>query len=217
MDTNTSNLLNEVAEISRRIKSQKPPATTSLQKQAAIIMAALEKDVMDLVMEHITIKMIFASLFYFWITLEAPLCGVSEKALDNWSMPLPEAIDRIINVIKTTLKNLPDHKPTIDMKKLGEKLNTVKSLIPDSEINRKLLPDELIMQATVVNTRIHTTIADFFKQSFHPGIIANVLLNYWIRASTINSHVPESYHQKIEHYFDDIGKAVREYIPTIFQ
>ena len=215
IDANT-NLLNEVAEISQRIKSQEPPAMTPLQKQAAIVIAAIEKDIMDLVMEHMTVRMIFASLFYFWITLEAPLCGVSEKALDNWSMPLPEAVDRIINVIKTTLKNLPDHSPTADMKKLGEKINTVKSLIPDSEIDRELLPDELIMQATIVNTRIHTTTSDFLKQSFHPEIVANVLFNYWIRSSTINSHVPESYHQKIEHYFEDIGKAVREYIPTMF-
>ncbi len=34
MDTNTSNLLNELAEISHRVKSQEPPATTPLQKQA---------------------------------------------------------------------------------------------------------------------------------------------------------------------------------------
>jgi len=216
MTTDVSNVLNELAEISQRIKSQELPATTPLQKQAAIVMATIEKEIINLVMEHTAIKLILASLFYFWITLEAPLCGVNEKALDNWSMQLPEAMDRIINVIKTTLKNLPNHKPTADMKRLGEKLNTIKSLIPDSEIDRKLLPNELVMQATMVNTRMHTAIADFLKQSFHPEIIANVLLNYWIRTSTINSHVPESYHQKIEYYFDDIKKAVREYIPTIF-
>ena len=217
MDTNTSNLLNELAEISQRVKSQEPPATTPLQKQAAIVIAVLEKELINLIMERMLIKIIFASLFYFWIVLEAPLRGVSTKALSNWSMPLPEAIKRIIDVIETTLRNLPDHRPTADMEKLGAKVNIIKSLIPDSAIDCKLSPDEVLRQVTAVNTRIHTTTVGFFKKSFHPEIVANVLLGYWIRVSTMNGYVPESYYQKMEYYFDDIRKAVREYIPVLFQ
>jgi hypothetical protein len=217
MATDVANVLNKLAEVSRRIKSQEPPAITPVQKQAAIVMATLEKELIDLIMEHMTLKIIFASLFYFWITLEAPLRGVSVKALDNWSMPLPEAIERIIDVIKATLEAFPDHKPTTDMKKLGVRVNIIKSLVPDSEIDRELSPDELRRQVTIVNTRIHTTMVDFFKQSFHPEIIANVLLGYWIRVSTMNRYVPESYYQKMEYYFDDIRKAVRAYLPTLFQ
>jgi len=217
MDKNTSNLLNELAKIAQRIKSKEPPVTTPLQKQAAIVMATLEKELVDLVMEHMTIKIIFASLFYFWIALEAPLRGVSKKALENWSMPLPEAVERIIGVIKATLETLPDHKPTADMKKLGARVNIIKALISDSEIDPELSSDEVLRQVTTVNTRIHTTTVNFFKQSFHPEIIANVLLGYWIRVSTMNSYVPESYYQKMEYYFDDIRKAVREHLPTLFQ
>ena len=180
-------------------------------------MTTLEKELIDLIMERKTLKIIFASLFYFWLTLEAPLRGVSRKALDNWSMPLPEAVGRIIDVIKETLEALPEHKTTTDMKKLGARVNIMKSLVPDSEIDRKLSPDEVRRQVTMVNTRIHTTTVDFFKQSFHPEIIANVLLGYWLRVSTMNRSVPESYYQKMEYYFDDFRKAVRAYLPTLFQ
>jgi hypothetical protein len=217
MDKNTSNLVNELAEIAQRIKSQEPTATTPLQIQAAIVMATLEKELVNLILEHMTIKIIFASLFYFWLILEAPLRGVSRKALDNWSMPLPEAVERIISVIETTLEPLPEHKPTADMEKLGARVNIMKSLVPDSEIDRQMSPEETRKQVTTVNTRIHTTTVDFFKQSFHPEIIANVLLGYWIRVSTMNRYVPESYYQKMEYYFDDIRKAVREHVPTLFQ
>ena len=103
------------------------------------------------------------------------------------------------------------------MKKLGTRVNIIKSLVPDSEIDRELSPDELRRQVTIVNTRIHTATVNFFKQSFHPEIIANVLLGYWIRVSTMNRYVPESYYQKMEYYFDDVRKAVRAYLPVLFQ
>jgi hypothetical protein len=48
------------------------PAFTVHQKQAAITMAEIEKSIIELIMEKMPVKIIFASLFYFWLRLEAP-------------------------------------------------------------------------------------------------------------------------------------------------
>jgi hypothetical protein len=66
------NKIDQITKLSQRIKAQEPPAFTIHQKQAAITMAEVEKTILELIMEKMPAKIIFMSLFYFWLRLEAP-------------------------------------------------------------------------------------------------------------------------------------------------
>lgn len=209
--------MEHMSKLSQKIKAKEPPMFTVSHKQAAITMAEVEKVIVNLIMEKTSLKVIFASLFYFWLTLEAPLRNISEQKIDRWSMPLDEAILKIISVIQSTVNSLPDHEPTLEMKQLGENVNALKASIPDEQIDPLLLPDELVKQATNVNTRIHTITSNFLSQSFHPEIISNVLFGYWMRISTLHAYVSEEYYQKMEFYFSEIIDAARKQVPILFQ
>jgi hypothetical protein len=212
----TQNILDEITNLSKRIKAQQPSAITESEKQAAVTMDTLGKAIRELIMEHMSVKVIFLSLFYFWIILDAPLRGVTKNQLNNWSTPLPEAVTHIINVIKSTVATLPNYTPTADMERLSTCVNTIKSFSSDEHIDSPLPAGELTKQVTVVNTLIHTVTSDLLKQYIHPEIITNVLLSYWIRISTINNNVSEEYYQKIEYYFSEIKRAIIEQVPKLF-
>ncbi len=88
------------------------------------------------------IRVIFLSLFYFWLKLEDPLRNVSEKEA-NQSIPVSEAIEKIIIAIKAAVDKVPSYNPSSEMQKLGGGINELKSHLSD-EILDHLSPDALI-------------------------------------------------------------------------
>lgn len=209
-------LMEEIVAISRKIKEGEPAAITPHEQQAAIALAALEKTILTLVMAGMLPKIIFLSLFYFWLMLEAPIRGVSEEQLHQGELPLPQAISTVISIVQSTLKTLPDYQQSVDKKALGNKVDALKMLISDDELERELSQDELVYCTTHVNTLIHTVTSYLLGQSFHPEIISNVLFGYWLRLSTLHGYVYEPYYQKMEHYFNEIHTAVRKQVPALF-
>jgi hypothetical protein len=209
-------LMSEIAGISRKIKSSELPALTVAEKQAAVALAALEKTVIRLLEVGMPHKMIFMSLFFFWLTLEAPMRGISQRQLDRCAM-FPETAFAIIEVVKAKTNVLPDYQPTKEMKALGGKINALKSLVPDEDIDRELPHDELVYCSNQVNTLIHTVTSYLLMESFHPEIISNVMFGYWLRLSTLHAGVSEEFYQKIEHYFNEVHQAVREHLPLLFK
>jgi hypothetical protein len=137
--------------------------------------------------------------------------------VDEWSMPIEEAVEEIVWVIKSVVDNLPDHEPTLEMQTLGKNVDDLKSYLSDETFDRVLSPDELVEHVTNVNTRIHTVTSNLLRQSFHPEIISNVLFSYWLRISALQAGVPEEYYQKMEFYFSEIIAAARKQVPMLFK
>ena len=141
--------------------------------------------------------------------------NVSEKEA-NQSIPVNDAIEKIIRAIKAVVDKLPSYNPSPEMQKLGEGINDLKSHLSDETLDH-LSPDALIKSSTNVNTRIHTVTSNLLLQSFHPEIVANVLFGYWMRVSTLQAYVSEEYYQKMEFYFSEIIEAARKQVPGIFK
>ena len=146
--------IKQIVNLSQAIRAQELQASALHERQAAVAMAEVEKCINDLIMEKMPIRVIFLSLFYFWLKLEAPLRNVSEKEA-NQSIPVSEAIERIIMAIKAVVDKVSSYNPSSEMQKLGGGINELKSHLSD-EILDHLSPDALIKILTNVNTRIHT-------------------------------------------------------------
>lgn len=207
--------IEKIVNLSQAIRSQEPKASNVREQQAAVTMAEVAKCINDLIMEKMPIRVIYLSLFYFWLQLEAPLRNVSEREADQ-PIDIKEAIEKIIRVIRETVDKLPRYNPSSEMQKLGESINDLKSYLSDDTMDH-LSPDEITKITVNVNTRIHTITSNLLKLSFHPEIIANVLFGHWLRVSTLQAYIPEEYYQKMEFYFSEIIEAARSQVPGIFK
>ena len=213
-DVETELLLNEIRELSEKTHSEIPPAVTKLQKEAAIFNAGLEKLLIELIAEHMEVKVIYMSLFYFWFTLDAPLRGIPYESLNKLS-PFEE-MGNIITLIRKTTFELPDPEFSSNVKLLNSKMQSLKSNLPAPEELDNVPQDQVEYQTTRVNTAIHTLTSDYLKQDYHPEVIANVLFSQWLRLSVFYG-VSEKEWQRMTHYFVEILEAVRNYIPTIMK
>lgn len=204
-------------DLSQQLRAKERAPTTPNEKQAAVIIEEFEKCLYDLIMEKMPVHIIQASIFYFWVTLEAPMRGVGQHKIGRWSMPLDKAIHKIMYTVQTTLNSLPDPEQSPEMQEFGDTVEGIKAHIPDDHFSQSLSREELTFCSTYINTRIHTVTSNFLKQSFHPEIVANVIFSRWLRLTTMHASTPETYYQKMEHYFEKVIAAARNYIPKLFQ
>lgn len=205
-------LLSEIRLLSKKAHAQVPPVFNDFQKQIVITQASIEKTVMELMMEEYSIKIILMSLFYSWFTLEAPLHTADPGSIDNKDAFLH--MGRIIHLVRNTAQSLPNPKLTPEIQALNEKMQLLKSYLPDPESLDKAVLENIKQQTTHINTLIHSVICELFKKDMHIESITIALFSHWLRLSVFFG-VSESDWQKMDHYFPDILKVVRNYLFSI--
>lgn len=112
-------LLSEIQSLSEKTHAQVPPAFNDFQKQIAITQADVEKALIELIMQKYSIKIILMSLFYFWFTLEAPLHASDPESIDDEDAF--SHMGAVIDLVKNTVRSLPNPKLTPEIKALNEK------------------------------------------------------------------------------------------------
>lgn len=205
--------LDELAKLRRQIWKQEVPENEQ-EEHAAIVMVGIDQAVTDLILAEMPIKTIIASLFYFWMTLDAPMHGVKIEKLQE--IELPSMVDSVINIVKSTLDKLPDYS-TDNLQNFGAIMDMLKSNISEDFFEMNLTQDEIRRTTEQINFKIHSTISQYLKDAIHPMIVSNVLFARWLRLSTLNEFVSESYYQKMEHYFMEVIAEVRKNLPQLFQ
>lgn len=208
--------IERIIELSQRIKNAEPISSSDSYKQAAIIQAEAQNMVVGLIHNGVRLKVIFSCLLYFWLKTEALLQNISEDQFNKWPTRIDQIAIKIIRTISATVNNLPDVKQTQDLKELGEHVELMKSMLPDEEeiyVSEK----EFAKQVKKTNINIFIVMSAWLQKSYHPEIISNVIFCYLIRVSTLNTHVDEKNHQKMEYYFSEIIAAIRKLVPKFFK
>ena len=206
--------LDELATLRKQIWKQEVPRNEQ-EKDAAIVMAGIDQDITILILEHMPIKTITLSLFYFWMTLDAPMHGVKIKKLQE--IELTSIFTLVINTVKSALDKLPDYDGEHKLQEFGEMVDMLKSSLSEDYFEINLTKDEIRRTTEKINLKIHTTTSQYLKDNIHPMIVSNVLFSRWLRLSTLTKFVPESCYQKIEHYFTEVITDVRKSLPQLFQ
>ena len=174
--------------------------------------AKVEETLMELIIQEYSIKVILMSLFYFWFTLEAPAHAADPESVAGEDVFLHMGV--VIEIIKNTVRSLPNQRRTPELEALNEKMQILKSYLPHPEILDKLVPKNIEEQTRHINTSINTLINECIKQNFHLEAIMVVLFSQWMRLSVFFG-ISESEWQKMDYYLPDILKAVRNYLCSI--
>lgn len=106
------------------------------------------------------------------------------------------------------------HKLTPEIRALNEKMQRLKSYLPDPKNLDKEVPENIEQQTAHINTMIHSVTSEFIKQGTHIEAITIVLFSHWMRFSVFFG-VSESDWQKMDYYFSDIMKGVRNYLSSM--
>ncbi|MDA0911388.1 MAG: hypothetical protein O2809_07535 [Proteobacteria bacterium] len=206
--------LKEIHALAEKASAKSPPATTDFQKDIQKAHAHLEETLIGLVSKGFEIKIVLMSTFYFWFTLEAPIHGASEQFMDSTD-PFVYMGD-IIELVKTTSHSLPPPDLSKDIHALSDALQKLKKHIPNPETLDQVNEEKAHLQANTVNEEIHNAIGILLNRRLHPEAISNALFSHWMRFSVFFG-VTEQQWQKMDYYFPEIMKKVREYIQSLIK
>lgn len=169
----TETLLSEIRRLAEKTHAQARPVFNDFQKQIAITKADTEKTLIELIMQKYSIKIILMSLFYFWITVETPLHVADPESIDSEDAFLH--MGAIINLVKNTVRSLPNPDLTPEIKALNEKMQLLKNYLPHPEDLDKP-PENLEQQTAHINTTIHSLINGLIHRNIHLEAVSIILL-----------------------------------------
>lgn len=202
-------LLAEVQRLAAKTQAQTPGDITEFQKQYRIVHAGIEKSLLELLQQQSSLKIMFASVFYFWFILAAPLYNrkLESAQIADPLVHLPE----IIHLLRKTAQGLPKANPTPDVVVLNEKMQQLRQYIPSPE---KLEQAEIVAQTARVNGAIHAITSEYLQQNIHPEAVANALFCHLLRLSVFFG-LSEQDWQKMDYYIIDVLKVVKQYVSGI--
>lgn len=201
-------LLQEVAELSHKIQTNRPPAITETQKHIAIVDAGLQKAMVTLTLDGMAPKVMLMSLFYFWSHLEISLMSKNPNGLTHIGL---ESMPDIIELVKTTTQGLPEPEYPEGVEMLHAKMEQLKSMLDNPQTLDTVPKAQAKANTERVNAVIHTLISEYLDTAYHPEIIANCLFSYWLRFSVLFG-VPESFWQKMDFYLPQLITKARAYL-----
>ena len=211
------NKLDQVKTAYQEAMEQKFLRFLYFTKQEAAILDDLDEMFHALIIDNTSVVVLFQSIFFYWLMLEASLNNVTQAQVDSWSMPLGEAVVKIFDVINKEIDRLPDTPPSLEMSALGKKLDDFQKYFPEGAFD--LIPplEELEKQTEIVHKYLNTVYFNLMRKHHNLVALNNALFAYWIRLTTLCSKDPEAHYQKIGFYLSEILAVVQKEVPKLFQ
>jgi hypothetical protein len=211
-------MIDQIAELHADIHKNDPLPATDKERQAATVMAGLKQSIQEIILKGVPINTIELSLFYHWLRLVTLNREISESLFNTWTTQLIATMSRIIKMVESSVAVMKDDGPSLQMAVMGSKIEEIKTLYQSiATSNQQPSQREIERHTAVTNERLFEQISDWLNDEINPGIIENGLFYYWLRISTINANVPETFFQKIERNWEKVQDKVEELIQEMTQ
>jgi hypothetical protein len=154
------------------------------------------------------------TLCYHWRRRTALLYGLSEAPREAWTADMG-AIMRPLGTLRKELEpTLVDAGPPPAMAALGGNVQQRKDAL-HALTAQPLSHADIVRHTDLTNRAAFGLVQACLNVEVHPGLIANVFLYYWLRASTINANVPEPFFQTLERHWETVVERVGVVVDTL--
>ena len=113
----------------------------------------------------------------------------------------------LVTLLKALESSLADTSPTPAMHALGGNIQQLKDALHVLTA-QSLSQADIVRHTDLTNRAVFGLVGACLDAEVHPELIANMLLYYWLRASTTNANVPEPFFQKLERHWDTVVELV---------
>ena len=207
-------LLKYTGEIYNKIHKDDLPPQNEREKQAKVVLSRLNKLIIDLILQDVSLKTLDITLMYQWILITTWNHGIEEKTFEHWASHLELVYLPLIKMLKELESSIKDDGPSKDMKQLGAGLNEVKNIAQKASKN-EYSRVEIIKMVNMANIKLFQLTQSFINDKIHPGLIESGYFYYWLRMSIMYANGSEEFFQKLERNWDIVMKRVSEFIVNL--
>lgn len=205
-------LIDEMAAMHSVIHQHDEMPSTVTEKQAAKLKTEMQNSLQSLIIKGIAPLTIELSLFYHWLKITTLVHGHKESISDKLSENFADIMAQLVKHIEKTSITLKDAGPSQHMQALGAKIQEIKDIRTILAENKLRSHQEIRQHTETTNEEIFYLVGSWLKAEINPMLIDDILLYFWLRISTINANVPETFFQKLERNWEDVVVEVHKFI-----
>ena len=207
-------LMAAVRRLYHQIHQDDPPLQTDREHQAAFVLDHMRRTVLALIMEGVTPATLELTLFYHWLRLSTLNRGLSDEQFNALAANLGEVMRPLVQLLQELEPSLVDSGPLPAMAEMGGLIQELKDAF--SSLSAKSLShDDVVRHTDLSNRAAFGLVQACLDAEVNPGLIETVFLYYWLRTSTLNANVPESFFQKLERHWEVVVEQVSPFVDQL--
>ena len=207
-------LLFQIRQLHGRMHQSDAPPQNQGEHQAEFVINSVREAILGLVMEGVTPRTLEISLFYHWLRLTTLRRGMTDEQFSAFSSDMGSVMGPLVKRLQEIEPTLPDTGPSEDMREMGVMIQLIKDLFAASAAQALSWAD-IERHADMTNRAAFSLVTEFLDNEINPALVENVLLYFWLRTSTINANVAETFFQKLERHWDEVVKRVNPFMDDL--
>jgi len=208
--------LSQIRHLHGQIHAHDTPPRDGREHQAEFVINSVREAILGLVMQGVTPTTLEIALFYHWLRLTTLRRGMTEAQFNVFSGQLGTVMGPLVQKLQAIEPTLPDAGPTDAMRDMGLMIQQVKDLFA-AAANRTLLQADIERHADLTNRTAFALVTEFLQNDINPILVENVLLYFWLRTSTINANVAETFFQKLERHWDAVIERITPFMDELLR
>ena len=209
-------LLSQIRQLHGRMHQNNAPPQNEGEHQAEFVINSVREAILGLVMEGVTPKTLEISLFYHWLRLTTLRRGMTDAQFSAFSSDMGSVMGALVRRLQEIEPTLPDTGPSQDMREMGVMIQLIKDLFAASAA-QELSRADIERHADLTNRAAFGLVQEFLDNEISPVLVENVFLYFWLRTSTINANVAETFFQKLERHWDEVVKRVNPFMDKLLR
>ena len=205
-------LLEEIRDLHRSAWASAAPPATEKEAQKLYVQDRFRQLGVELMERSVTVAMLEGTWLAWWLRVACAQRfekGGFEFCLAHIGplmAPVPQILERVYNETQ-------DAGPTPEMKKLGDKLDSLKQQA-GAWLSWPKSRDIAAAEQELAMSSIQPLLVELIDEGVKPAVLESMLLYFWFRCTAMRRNLYESFFQKLERNWDG-NERIDEYLATL--
>lgn len=205
--------LSHIRQLHGRMHQHDTPPQNAGERQAEFVINSVRETIVGLVMQGVTPRTLDIALFYHWLRLTTLRRGMTDARFQALASDMEAVMGPLVSRLQEMAPALSDSGPTGEMREIGILVQHVKDWFAAAA--RELSRAEIERHADMTNRAAFGLVTEFLNNDISPVLVENAFLYFWLRASTLNANVAETFFQKLERNWDEVVKRVTPFMDDL--
>lgn len=207
-------LMAQVRHLHHQIHREDQPPQTEREHQAAFVLEHMRTTVLGLIMEGVTPQTLELILFYHWLRLSTLSRGWNDEQFGVMTANMGDVMRPLVQLLQGLEQTLVDDGPVPAMAQMGGMIQELKDAL-SAHGAKSLSHDNVVRHTDLSNRAAFGLVQACLDANVPPALIETVFLYYWLRTSTINANVPETFFQKLERHWEEVADRVGTFVDQL--
>lgn len=206
-------LIEQIQDLRRSAWASAQAPLTEKDAQQLHVQERVRQLSADLLQRGVTIAMLEGTFLVWWLRL-ACAGRFNEGGFEFCLAHIGPLMEPIPQVLERLYDEIQDAGPLPEMKELGDKLDSLKS-VTGAWLSWPKSRDIAAAEQELAMGSIQPLLLELIDEGVTPAVLESMLFYFWFRATALRRNLHEYFFQKLERNWDEVMERVNDYLTTL--